>query len=129
MNEAYNLFDGIIGKMENDPGRLVDYGIENRWYFEKRENGSSMAFGRFDIHVGDATAWATTGFYYQLVDLPNFPSGLFSGTPGVVAIPGGAVLFLVCGQLSTPQKTQLYICNASEKNNTDIAFCVFAFES
>lgn len=129
MNEAYDLFDGIIGKMENDPGRIIDSGIENGWYFEKRENGSSIAFGRFNVNIGDATAWADTGFYYQLIDLPAFPAGLFSSSPGVVAIPGGAVLFLVCGQLSTAQKTQLYACNASETNNTTSSFCVIAFES
>lgn len=51
MSEAYALFDGIIGKMENVADFVVEAGQSNGWTYKKWNSGDAEAWQRWAGNV------------------------------------------------------------------------------
>lgn len=84
MNEAYNLFDGIIGKMENVSAFIEDAYEDNYYYYFKFNNGFAIALLKANVEFVGTVISLVGGNYIANApgDLPTptIFNGQFRGT-------------------------------------------------
>lgn len=97
MNEAYNLFDGIIEKMENVADFVVDIGQANGWTYKKWNSGTVEAWQRWEGQAESYGGVSPNFTFYRDFPLPftfaAIPAKFYTaGVGSGGGIPGTAAL-------------------------------------
>lgn len=121
----FDIFDGILDRLEKESDYIVQHGVSGRWEFLKTSGGLHACWGRIDFSYKAGTAWL--GGYWHETEQVSFPSGLFDANPRTLITESDAVLTAIVGQTTTTSGLKVYVLNGTGGTG-NVSLNVFAIQ-